>query len=141
MRRFKAIKKNSKNTIIKKLIIVFFCIILITILIFNIYAKTILKKTNMLVNDKVDTIIYDLFNYLITDDVFKDNNNELIKIEKNRNDEIVAVNYDIEKTYKSETPYIGLFFKNNMILTNKSVKGSIEPNWFNPYENITTWCK
>ena len=47
----------------------------------------------------------------------------------------------LEKMYKSETPYIGLFFRNNTILTNKSVKGSIEPTWFNPYENITTWCK
>lgn len=43
--------------------------------------------------------------------------------------------------YRSETPYIGLYFRNNTLLTNKSVKGSIEPIWCNPYNGIMTWCK
>ncbi len=64
---------------------------------------------------------------------------ELIeKIKTNYSDEDVQ---NLETIYKAETPYIGLFFRNNTILTNKSVKGSIEPTWCNPYENITTWCK
>ena len=48
---------------------------------------------------------------------------------------------DLQRIYKDETPYIGLYFRNNTLLTNKSVKGSLEPIWNNPYENITTWCK
>lgn len=48
---------------------------------------------------------------------------------------------ELEKIYKADTPYIGLYFRNNNILTNKSVKGSIEPTWWNPYENIISWCK
>lgn len=48
---------------------------------------------------------------------------------------------ELENVYKSDTPYIGLYFRNNTILTNKSVKGSIEPTYFNPYEEIFTWCK
>ena len=47
----------------------------------------------------------------------------------------------LEKNYKDEIPYIGLYFRNNTLLTNKSVKGSIEPIWSNPYANISTWCK
>lgn len=47
----------------------------------------------------------------------------------------------LEKMYKDEMPYIGLYFRNHTLLTNKSVKGSIEPVWSNPYANIVTWCK
>ena len=43
--------------------------------------------------------------------------------------------------YRAETPYIGLYFRDNTLLTNKSVKGSIEPFWADPYNGITTWCK
>ena len=32
-------------------------------------------------------------------------------------------------------------FRNNTLLTNKSVKGNIEPAWHNFYENISSWCK
>ena len=47
----------------------------------------------------------------------------------------------LEEILKDEVPYIGLYFRNNTLLTNKSVKGSIEPYWFNFYKDITTWCK
>ena len=43
--------------------------------------------------------------------------------------------------YKSEAPYIGLYFKNNTILTNKSVKGNFEPTWSNYFRNIISFCK
>jgi len=59
--------------------------------------------------------------------VYQDNNNTTM--------------YALEKAYKDETPYIGLFFRNNTLLTNKSVKGSIEPTWVNVYFNMTSWCK
>lgn len=47
----------------------------------------------------------------------------------------------LERIWKDEVPYIGLYFRNNILLTNKSVKGSIEPTWNNPYFNLVTWCK
>lgn len=68
---------------------------------------------------------------------------------KNMNEIIYSIrsNYnsitmkELERLYKEETPYIGLYFRNNTLLTNKSVKGSVEPFWNNPYFNITSWCK
>lgn len=62
-------------------------------------------------------------------------------IENVRNNYTSSNMEELENVYKSDTPYIGLYFRNNTILTNKSVKGSIEPTWFNPYEEIFTWCK
>ncbi|MBQ9314185.1 MAG: hypothetical protein IJ220_04175 [Clostridia bacterium] len=47
----------------------------------------------------------------------------------------------LERGYKDEVPYIGLYFRNSTLLTNKSVKGSIEPRWNYPFANMTTWCK
>jgi len=43
--------------------------------------------------------------------------------------------------YKSDVPYIGLYFKNSTIITNKSVKGNFEPTWSNCYRNIISFCK
>ena len=43
--------------------------------------------------------------------------------------------------YKNEAPYIGLYYKCNNLLTNKSVKGNIKPTSWNPYHNIMNWCK
>lgn len=65
-------------------------------------------------------------------------NEAISNIKNNCNSDTIK---ELEKIYKSDTPYIGLYFRNNNILTNKSVKGSIEPTWWNPYENITSWCK
>lgn len=64
---------------------------------------------------------------------------KLIKdVQNNYNEENMKALQDL---YKVETPYIGLYYRNNTILTNKSVRGTIEPTWYNPYENIITWCK
>ena len=68
-----------------------------------------------------------------------DNMNEAIKnIRNNYNSENMK---NLENVYKADTPYIGLYFRNNTLLTNKSVKGNIEPAWHNFYENISSWCK
>lgn len=59
----------------------------------------------------------------------------------------IYTNYDenvmqsLERIWKDEVPYIGLYFRDDILLTNKSVKGSIEPTWSNPYFNIVSWCK
>lgn len=48
---------------------------------------------------------------------------------------------DFRNCYKNEMPYIGLYFKKNTILTNKSVKGEYKSTSYNPYENLTNFCK
>ena len=44
-------------------------------------------------------------------------------------------------TYLNEMPYIGLYFKNNTILSNKSVKGEHKSIAGNPYKNIINFYK
>lgn len=48
---------------------------------------------------------------------------------------------NLQLKYKEEIPYIGLYYKTNVLLTNKSVKGDIMPTWWNIYNNIWSWCK
>ena len=47
----------------------------------------------------------------------------------------------IQEIYKNEAPYIGMYYKCNNLLTNKSVKGNINPTSWNVYHDITGWCK
>jgi len=47
----------------------------------------------------------------------------------------------IQNLYKNEAPYIGMYYKCNNLLTNKSVKGDINPTSWNVYHNIIGWCK
>lgn len=44
-------------------------------------------------------------------------------------------------TYLNEMPYIGLYFKNNTILANKSVKGEYKSIASNPFKNIINFYK
>lgn len=46
-----------------------------------------------------------------------------------------------QNQYRTETPYIGLYFRTDTLLTNKAVKGYITPTWYSIYHNINTWCK
>ena len=48
---------------------------------------------------------------------------------------------DLQVQYKNEAPYIGMYYKGNNLLTNKSVKGNINPTSWNVYHDITGWCK
>ncbi len=101
MKKLKLKNKNKKfkNTIIN-IIIVFFCTFLIAFFMFNYYANTTSKKAVVLVNEKLDKILYQIFNELITNDIInKDNVNDILKITKNSRGEILTVNYDLEKTY------------------------------------------
>ena len=60
------------------------------------------------------------------------------EVMNNNNDDKIEL---LERAFKDELPYIGLYFRNDTLLTNRSVKGSIEPLWSNPYDGIVTWCK
>lgn len=100
MRRFKRIK-NPKNTMKFLIFIVFFCVIINTFILFDIYSKKVTEKSVIIIQKKLDKIIYQFFTDLITDDVINMNStNDLLTINKNSNGEIVSVNYNLEKTYK-----------------------------------------
>jgi peptide/nickel transport system substrate-binding protein len=47
----------------------------------------------------------------------------------------------IQEEYKKEAPYIGLYFKTSVLITNKSVNGEMRPTWWNVYNNIYSWTK
>ena len=101
MRRVKLKNKNSKNTMSKILFIVFFCVIIWTIIFYNLYSNKVAKDINIVVNEKIDKILYLFFNDLITEEVInKESVNNLLEITRNSKDEILTVNYDLEKTYK-----------------------------------------
>ena len=66
-------------------------------------------------------------------------NQNLLSIhEKNS---LLSIQNGKEYQYTVSDQYIGLYYKTNMLLTNKSVKGSITPTWWNPYYNIYNWNK
>lgn len=72
-------------------------------------------------------------------------NGEMDKvIEKLQNTEGIAYDEAMEEfkqIYKNEMPYIGLYYKTNTILTNKSVKGEYKSTSYNPYRNIINFYK
>lgn len=71
-----------------------------------------------------------------------ENMDGIIKTMQVTDGDAYANNMEIFKQYyKNEMPYIGLFFRANMILTNKSIKGEFKGTDFNPYRNITNFCK
>lgn len=100
MRRFKGIK-TKQNTIKCLLFVVFFCVIFNTLVIYFSYVNNLSEKGVILIQSKLDKIIYNFFSDLITDDVInKESTNDLLIINKNSNDEIISVDYNLEKTYK-----------------------------------------
>lgn len=70
------------------------------------------------------------------------NNFEIDNIIAQINKENLDQSYmKIQEIYKNECPYIGMYYKCNNLLTNKSVKGNINPTSWNVYHGITGWCK
>ena len=113
MRRFK-IKNNiyNKNTINIMMIIVFFLIVLFSIILVNLYGKKTTKYSEVLVNQKIDKVLYQFFNELITNDIInKEIVNDILEITKDNKGEILAVNYDLEKTYKILTDVSSILTK------------------------------
>jgi len=101
MRRFKSYKNKKLNTMNKLLFIVFFCIIFSSIILFNIYSEKLTNKSSILIDEKLDKILYQFFSDLITDDVINGESvNNLLEINQNSNGDILSVDYNLEKTYK-----------------------------------------
>ncbi len=100
MRQFKKRKAYKKNTIIKILLIVFFCVFINALILFNIYGKKVTGRAVKLIDSQLNTIIYNFFNELITPNVLNlENQNDLLIINKNAEGEILSVNYNMKKTY------------------------------------------
>lgn len=100
MKEFKR-KRNNRNTINLLMFVVFFCIILIALFLFNSYSKTVTKDAKIVIQEKLDKIIYQFFTDLITDDVINlESAGNLLEINKSSKEEIVSVDYNLEKTYK-----------------------------------------
>lgn len=103
MKRFKY-GKIKKNTMKILFFIVFFCVIINSLILFNYYGKNITTKGVILIQEKLDKIIYQFFTDLVTDKVINvESTNDLLKITKNSKEEVVSVDYDLEKTYKTLT--------------------------------------
>ena len=47
----------------------------------------------------------------------------------------------LKEIYKTEVPYISLYFSKNVALYNTNLAGEVNPNWFNPFYNIENWYK
>lgn len=94
-------KKSNRNAINKLIFIVFFCIVIFTIVLFNIYSNGTTDKALILTNQKLDKVLNQFFSDLITSDVInKRSVNNILEITKNNKGEILTVNYDLEKSYK-----------------------------------------
>ncbi len=101
MKRMNLKKNNYKRTINTILFIVFFCLFLNSFIIYNLYSKYMGNKVIILTNNKIDKVLNQFFSDLITDKVInKASVSDILDINKNNEGEILAVNYNLEKTYK-----------------------------------------
>lgn len=99
MKRFKARKKHFM-TITKLLVIVFLLVLTISLLMFYNYGKYSTPKIVEVANHKIQKVTYQFFSDLITNDVIKaEYSDELIKLNLNSKEEIISVDYDLERTY------------------------------------------
>lgn len=134
MKRLRTYKIKSKNTMNKLMFIVFFCAFVCSIMLFNIYSSKVTPKAVIIIDQKLDKILYQFFSDLITNDVInRESVNDILEITKNNKGEILAVNYDLEKTYKILTD-VSQILKNgindlengkiNVTIYDKYLKGS-----------------
>jgi len=101
MKRLRTYNRKQKSTMNKLMFIVFFCVFLCSGSLFSFYSSKVSPKAIILIDKKLDKIMYQFFSDLITNDVInKESVNDILEITKNNKDEIVSVKYDLEKTYK-----------------------------------------
>ena len=100
MKRFKSTNKQF-NTMKNKLFIVFFCCLFNAFLLFFVYTKHLQDDVITVLQEKIDKVIYQFFTDLITDDVINlESTQDILEITKNSKEEIISVEYNLEKTYK-----------------------------------------
>lgn len=100
MRKFKATKKSNKTST-KFSVFVFFLIVIGAIILFNYYGKYSTNKILNVIDHKINKVTYQFFSDLITDNVInKKSSSDILSIKYNSSNEIISVDYDLEKTYK-----------------------------------------
>lgn len=93
---------------------------------------------------QTDFDIIEMINPNSTNNYAKLNNDNMNSVLENFNLSNIYLKekfQSLQLKYKEEIPYIGLYYKTNVLLTNKSVKGDITPTWWNTFNNIYNWCK
>ena len=133
-KRFKKI--NKKNTNIITHIVVFFLIFIISIILVNLYGKKSNDDIKNVVDQKIDKILYQLFNELVTNDVInKENINNMLIITKNNKGEILTVNYDLEEAYKILTSITKLLSESIKNLENGKISVNIDDKYLKSGKN------
>lgn len=93
-------------------LITFLISLFLFIIIFSLYSK----KLNPKLNDYIDFLVKDeIYKKVIKSNNFITNEevNDILYIDKNKSNEIVYLNYDIDKTYKLLNKYIDSLKKDN----------------------------
>lgn len=136
MRKLRTYKRKNKNTMNKFIFIVFFCVIFCSLILFNFYSKRVTPSVTILINQKIDKILHQFFNDLITDEVInEDSVNDILEINMNSKDEIVSVNYDLEKTYKILTEVSDILKKGINNLENGRIDVTLYDKYLNGSDN------
>lgn len=136
MRKLRTYKRNKKNTMNKFIFVVFFCVIICSFILFNFYSKKVTPTVTTLTNQKIDKILYQFFSDLITDEVINAKSvNDILEINMNSSDEIVSVNYDLEKTYKILTLVSDILKKGINNLENGKIDVTIYDKYLNVSDN------
>lgn len=94
------------------ILITFLISLFLFIIIFSLYSK----KLNPKLNDYIDFLVKDeIYKKVIKSNNFITNEevNDILYIDKNKSNEIVYLDYDIDKTYKLLNKYIDSLKKNN----------------------------
>lgn len=68
--------------------------------------------------------------------------NIMNEVKNTTDDNVIQEKYKrLAEIYKSDIPYISLYTNKHTVAYNSALVGTIEPNWFNPYNGIETWYK
>lgn len=68
--------------------------------------------------------------------------NILNEVKNTTDDNAIKEKYKrLAEIYKADIPYISLYTNKHTVAYNSALVGTIEPNWFNPYNGIETWYK
>ncbi len=123
-------KKHQKYTILKIISIVFFFAFILSLLLYLWWGKMVSQNISLFIEEKTNKVVYQFFTDLITDKVInKKNINNILNVVKDKEDNILAVNYDLEKTYALLTE-ISVLLKDSLI---DLEKGTIDVQTYDEY--------
>lgn len=110
------------------------------------YAGVNYKDYDMLLAVSDVSASPDLTTYFGNDNLANYSNSEvseIMKIVNNSTEEnTLKESYKrLKEIYKTDVPYISLYFNKNVALYNTNLAGEVNPNWFNPFYNIENWYK